>query len=321
MPYKLIPPNARSPHYKIRGTENRFYLDRSTGTSDRKVAQKRLVEWRMEAQENSLRHKAPVSFAAAAIAYMQGGGERKFLEPLLRHFGETPLHSISQGALDAAARALYPAASPATRNRQVYTPVSAIMRHVGHTMTLKRPKGAQGTPRTAFLQPEQAKALLEACRGVDDRLGAFCTFLLYTGCRLSEGLKLEWKDVDLEQQQVFIRQTKNGKPRWVHLTPRLYDVVSVLPRDGGRVFRLCFGNPLYRLFDTALERSGVDIPDGVAFHIFRHTWGTWMRRYGGLDTVGLMATGAWRSRHSAEGYMHAETTAEARKADLLPTWE
>ena len=32
----------------------------------------------------------------------------------------------------------------------------------------------------------------------------------------------------------------------------------------------------------------------VNFHSFRHTWASWMRRYGGLDTKGLVATRNWR---------------------------
>jgi integrase len=323
MPYKLVAPRPGRAWttFRVRGTENGVYLDRSTGTSDRKIAQRRLVEWKMEAQTTTPRKAHSSTFAEAAIAYMQSGGERKFLAPLLTHFGEAPLASIGQLEIDAAATSLYPNGASATRNRQVYTPISAIIRHVGHTMVLKRPKGAQGTPRTAWLQPEEAKRLLGAAGTVDARLGALCAFLLYTGCRLGEGLKLEWKDIDLERQQALILQTKNGKPRWVHLTPGLVGVLGALPRDRTRVFGLGFGNPLYRLLSNAVRTSGVDIPEGVAFHIFRHTWGTWMRQYGGLDTVGLMATGAWRSRHAAEGYMHASTTAEARKADLLPTWE
>jgi integrase len=56
----------------------------------------------------------------------------------------------------------------------------------------------------------------------------------------------------------------------------------------------------------------------VAFHVFRHTWGAWMRRYGGLDTSGLVETGAWRSRQAAAVYEHAVQSEEARKADALP---
>ena len=321
MPFKLVPPKeGRWAHWRVRGTENGVYVDRSTGTAERKVAQRILGEWRAEAMTTTAgpRGRSP-TFAAAAIAYMQAGGEKRFLRPLLHHFGEMSIASITQVAVDAAASALYPGARPSTLNRQVYTPISAIRRHVGHLALVHRPKGAQGERRQAWLKPEEAKRLLEAAVTLDERFGAFCTFLLYTGCRLGEAQALTWGDVDLDERQAFIPKTKNGKPRWVHLTPALVQTLGRLHRDRPYVFRRN-REDLYRHLDDASRLSGVVIPDGVAFHLFRHTWGTWMRKFGGLDTVGMMATGAWTSRVSAEAYMHASTTPEARKADLLPTW-
>lgn len=43
-----------------------------------------------------------------------------------------------------------------------------------------------------------------------------------------------------------------------------------------------------------------------------------MRRYGGLDTRGLVGTGAWASEKSAARYAHVVVSEEARKADRLP---
>ena len=62
--------------------------------------------------------------------------------------------------------------------------------------------------------------------------------------------------------------------------------------------------------------TGVDLPERSAFHIFRHTYATWMRREAGLDTKGLVATGAWRDRKSADRYEHVVVSEEARKAAL-----
>jgi integrase len=42
----------------------------------------------------------------------------------------------------------------------------------------------------------------------------------------------------------------------------------------------------------------------VGFHTFRHTWATWMRRYGGADLQGLAATKNWRDPKSAARYAH-----------------
>jgi hypothetical protein len=58
--------------------------------------------------------------------------------------------------------------------------------------------------------------------------------------------------------------------------------------------------------------------DWVNFHTFCHTYGTWMRRYGGLDTRGLVETGRWKSEQSPARYAHAVAGEAAHKAALLP---
>ena len=70
---------------------------------------------------------------------------------------------------------------------------------------------------------------------------------------------------------------------------------------------------------AAGARAEVSLPEGTAFHVFRHTYATWMRRFGGLDTKGLLATGAWKDRKSADRYEHVVVSEDARKAALLPT--
>jgi hypothetical protein len=78
-------------------------------------------------------------------------------------------------------------------------------------------------------------------------------------------------------------------------------LIGDIPRR--RLRRALDDDPLYALVDD----------------IFRHTYATWMRREAGLDTKGLVATGAWRDRKSADRYEHVVVSEEARKAALLPT--
>lgn len=322
MPYKLVPPKAgRWSHWRIRGTEVGVYVDRTTGVTSRRDAQRILAEWKAEAQRQAIAPRSKGTFAEAAIAYMEAGGERRFLTPLLKHFGDVPLARIGQAEIDAASAALYPSATAATRNRQVYSPMSAIMKRAGIVAPFKRPKGAQGTPRLTWLRPEEAMRFLEAAEAVDARFGALCCFLLYTGCRLSEALRLKWSDVNLEESFAYVGRTKNGEPRPVHLPPSAIAGLLYLPKDGRSVFGLSKCGRLYQMLERAEKASGGQRQDRVAFHIFRHTYGAWMRRYSGLDTTGLVATGAWRSRQAAAVYEHAVTREEARKADLLPTRE
>src|SRR6185437_7312748 len=133
MPYRLIPPKAgRWAHYRCRGTEHGIYINKSLKVGDRKIAQRILNEWKAEAQRQAIAGpRKRTTFAEAAIAYMEAGGEKRFLAPLLKHFGNGYLADIGQSEIDAAAAILYPKATSATRNREVYSPVSAILKHAG----------------------------------------------------------------------------------------------------------------------------------------------------------------------------------------------
>jgi len=300
------------------------YVERSSGSPDRREAEKarRRIEEEIERGELSGRREA--TFASAMTAYIAAGGEERFLDPLLERFGHTRLSEIDQAAIDAAAAGLYPDAGPATRNRQVYTPVQAVLRHAGVTILLRRPKGAQGRQRVEWLWPEQAGRLLQAAADVDPEFGLFCAFLLYTGCRRGEAEGLLCDATSLADAFGWVPTTKNGDPRGVHLPPVLVAAMANHPRgmdrSGEPVFRPLHPQTRYSQLYRARARAGADLA-AVTFHTLRHTWATWMRRYGGLDIDGLIGTGTWRDRKSAGRYTHVVASEESMRADRLPALE
>jgi len=85
----------------------------------------------MKRPSGALTGKTAAGFGAAAAAYMKAGGDTRFIEPLVLHFGDTALDQINQIAIDHAAAKIYPKAGAATRNRQVYTPIIAVLRRAG----------------------------------------------------------------------------------------------------------------------------------------------------------------------------------------------
>lgn len=320
MPLKLQPPRAgKSPNYTVRGTYLSVRVDRTTGTADKATATKELNRIKREIERGRYDTTERVrTFASAALSYLRHGGEAKFIEPLTDHFEATPLSEIDQEAIDEAAVKLYPGATAATRNRQVYTPMSAILKHAGAVTQLKRPKGAAGEVRTDWLWPEQAAALINGAGEVDPEFRAFLVLLLYCGPRLSEALRIKADDVRLAESFAFIGVTKNGDPRPVHLPPIVVAELANHPRGlnrpGEPLFRFRKNGHLYNLLKEAKKKSGVS----ASFHTLRHTWATWMRRYGGLDTKGLANTGAWKDEKSASRYAHVVVSEEAVKSDLLP---
>ncbi len=57
----------------------------------------------------------------------------------------------------------------------------------------------------------------------------------------------------------------------------------------------------------------------VNFHVFRHTFATWFRQYGGGDIQGLVATGNWRDRKNAERYTHTHAHPEWARVERFPS--
>jgi integrase len=188
---------------------------------------------------------------------------------------------------------------------------------------LERPQGGDGRKLANWLWPEQAFSLLDECTKLDAEFGIYCTMLLYTGERLTEPLKMSCNDLRVAEGFAYVADSKNGEPRPIFLPPYLRETLATHPRGLERgdepLFKFHKNGHLYSLLKAAAARAEVTLLKGQAFHIFCHTWATWMRRYGGLDTKGLVGTQRWKDRKSADRYEHVVATEEAARAELLPT--
>ncbi|MES5483633.1 site-specific integrase [Bradyrhizobium sp. INPA03-11B] len=343
MPLKLFPPRpGKTPNWTIRGSYMRVPVDRSSGTPKRAAAQRELdrIEKAIERGEYPPRPavKDAPTFLSAAVSYLKAGGAKRGLKLLIQHFGETPLDQIDQAAIDEAAVLLYPDVQPITRNGYVYTPVSAVLHHAGISITVRRPKGYKGKARTLFLLPPDAFAIIKAADQVDAEMGRLLRFLLYTGCRIGEALALRWERVSIDDRLAYIETSKNGDPRTVKLRSELCELLAPHRRAEGKVFRFHQGGHRNFIFLNAKVTAcglppvkrpkrgdKMEIPryrySWVTFHTFCHTWATWMRRYGGADTHGLVGTGRWRDERSARRYTHTAASEEWDRVDLLPSGE
>lgn len=343
MPFKLVAPRkGKSPNFSIRGTHLRVYVDTSSGTNKRSLAGRKLreIEQAIERGDYPARAPAPgptvVTFLSAAVAYLEAGRRRRYVARLIKYFGETPAAEVDQAAIDRAAAALHPNTTPATRNTCVYTPVSAILHHAGINIGLRRPKGAKGRTITDALEPADAFAIIAAAETFDREYALLLRFLLYTGVRLGEALRLTWDDLRLAERGARVRVSKTGVPRELVLRRDLVARLAAHPnRRTGTVFRFRQGGWLkWKLLRARLIASGMPAPkrpspgakrkvtphrlSWVNHHTFRHTWATWMRRYGGLDGIGLAATDNWQGERGASRYAHAVAREEWNAVEDLP---
>jgi integrase len=354
MSIKLVPPKpGRTPNYHLRGSHLGVAVNRSAKSAVKRIAQqeKKRIEDLIEAGKynpDPVDESAPDTFLADAVAYMKAGGDAAFLSPIIEHAGSYSIRDkrrdqITQADLDNLAAELYPNATPQTRNRQVYTPIAAVLHRAGDQRKFKRPKGWRGKKSFSKLEPDQAFALLDAADQVDREFGLLCCLLNYTGRRITETLDPPLADLDLKRAVLLLRDTKNGEPVEAHLPPIVVQKFKDMPprpfRDGSkgrsqedagvpflkrspdrRIFRFHYGSYLRGLLAEAMKIAGLKFPRRqCGFHLFCHTWGTWMHRYNRLDNYGLARTNRWKDPRSAEIYIHTEPGDEARLADNLPT--
>jgi len=248
----------------------------------------------------------------------------RFMQPLNEHFGMTKLAQIDQLAVDRAARALYPGASPATLSRQVYGKVSAVLKFAADRKLcdywqVKRPKAPMG--RIRWIEPDEAERLIDACA---DHLRPLVIFMLYTGARVSEALYLDWSEVDLSRAHVYFPKTKNGEARGVPLHPRVVAELANRNHRDGAVFLTHRGLPyepkeeaggqIKTAFKGACRRANID-----AFrpHDCRHTWATWHYR-ANRDLIALKELGGWKSERMVLRYAHVNKENLAGSIEALP---
>lgn len=344
MPLKLVPPRqGKSPNWSIRGTYLGVHVDRSCKTDRRGVAagQLRDLQARIERGEYPEKPIAPgaPTFVTAAVAYMkdrrQSRARARYIGRLIQRIGDMPLTEITQDVINDTALSMYPAASPASRNAYVYTPMSAILHHAGIKISVQRPKGALGRTVTDYMTPEDAHAIIEAAQRIDGEFALLLKFLLFTGCRVGEALALRPEDIRLTERTAWVRRSKNGRPRTLRLRDDLAAELGLRkPHAPDKFFRFRQGGGMsHYLTRSKLAVLGLPCPtrraigwrqprnrlEFVNFHTFRHTWATWMRQYAGADLQGLVATGNWSSLRAAQRYSHVVARVEWERVESLPS--
>jgi integrase len=355
MPLKI---EWRGGYAYLRGTLRGIRVRESTGVNDKAVAEEIRAKREWEILQSSVHGvKAGGTFLAGVTAYLENGGEARFLQPLIDHFGSTPLAKIDQAAIDKAAKTIYPSLAPATLDRQIYTPISAIISKAAEhglcsPIKIKRPKMPKG--RVRWITHAEAFCLIEACA---PHLKPLVAFLFYTGARMGEALWIDWRNIDLQRGQVQFLDTKNGRDRGVPLHPDLVAILANLPHREGCVFRkqgrlikpvgftprnsnsgapivpeYTLGEP-YAPLDADDPRdvsAGSRIKKGFAAavtragitnfhpHDCRHTWATWHYQEN-RDLNMLMHLGGWSSLSMVLRYAHVNVAHAAPSINNMPS--
>ncbi len=232
----------------------------STGTADEKEAKK--IAERIKAQNRLAKERGKdeiLSFPQCVALYIKDGGEQRFLAPILRHFAKHKVKDINGLVVREAAKLLYPDAEPSTWNRQVLTPVKAIINKAADSglckpITIKRfPEPVRQRPAASR---EWIDKFVEAALTLDmPETAAIVRFMFETGARVSEACRLEWKDVDLEGKRAFLERTKTD-PRTVFYTEGTRRLIAGL-ETGKRVFHAGNRSTVGKRIQRVIDQTGI----------------------------------------------------------------
>lgn len=291
VPIKLIRVKG-SPFWYARGSCCGKKIYESTGLSDLKLAEAYRVSIESQIQDaHAFGRKDSIIFAEAAQMYLNSGGSKEYLKPLVLAIGRNPVEALKQSDIDALALKLYPTQSPATRNRQAYTPFIAVMNYAAENdycgfRKWRRPKAGEKVRKSRAAEPEEIARMYHAAA---KHIKPLIVLLALTGLRMGEALALQWEDVNLEKKWLIVKKSKTGRSRGVPMHNALIHELSkvhpskrtgsVIKTQSMKAYRRSYrgGNMARKARNTAAEKANIG---RITWHDLRHTCATWLQRAG-----------------------------------------
>tara|TARA_R110000782_G_scaffold268961_3_gene366209 strand:+ start:7762 stop:8856 length:1095 start_codon:yes stop_codon:yes gene_type:complete len=162
---------------------------------------------------------------------------------------------------------------------------------------LKVKKPALPQPRVRFLDDDERKRLIEACRKSDcSYLYPVVVIALSTGARYSEIMHLRWRDIDLERGIARLEKTKNQDRRALPLAHHALELVKALRKKQKDAAKT----------DYVFARA-----DGLAPMEIRKHW------YKAMEDAELEDFRFHDLRHSAASYLAMNGATLAEIAEVL----
>ena len=203
---------------------------------------------------------------------------------ILPEFGDDPIHAVGRERISALHCRLH--RTPSVANDAVNT--LSVMFNLAETWRMV-PEGMNPCPHVAKYKVRRRERFLteveftrlgrmlseaEAQGQISNHAAAAIRLLMLTGCRRNEILRLRWDEVDLERNELRLRDSKTG-PRAVPLSPAAARVLANRPRVPGNPWVIPGGirGEHLRTVDApwwkVRGRAGLD---DVRLHDLRHSF-------------------------------------------------
>jgi integrase len=274
---------------------------RSLKTKDRKLADRRLAEYREQVGGLVISDDARLSFEAIGQRWMDSTAHtlkastivrRKIcLKNLAPFFTGVAIRNVQAQHCERWVQGRASQTAPQTMAHELNALRAVFDYAVDHGLMLANPakkikrRKVIHSPMTIPTR-EQFRQLVDAIRESDGRelsqhmaaMGADLVELLaYSGCRLNEGISLTWADVDFQKKSVTVtggeRGTKNHEHRTIPMTEALRRLLERLhdTRQPKAADRISVNHSATKSLLTACRRLGYP---HFTHHDFRHFFAT-----------------------------------------------
>lgn len=294
------------------------YIRESLGTRDEDLAKAKVREIEREARKRAiLGPDAPkpedlLVFAAAVLLYDAAPNEAAYLRPIIRRIGKLPVKEITPQFVRALAKKMYPMAATDTWQRQVLTPIRAVINNaheLGKCAPIRirafdkearqRQDRFRGTESRVPKRPGSWPWLFAFMAHAEPRDAAVAYFMFRHGARISQSLAMLRKtDLDLTEGRVRLPPTKGHPAEWIDLDPEEVVMIANLPppyrgKAKDRVFYISGGRSgaLYRRWKATCVAAKIEyLPPHSSG---RHGYGTEMIVRQGIDPISAANGGRW----------------------------
>lgn len=233
---------------------------RSLRTKDRKLAERRLAEFRQQVGNLTISDDTRLPFEEIAKRWLASTAYALKPSSILRR--ETCIRNLAPYFGDLAVRNIRPhhcerwltdranQIAPQTMVHELDTMRLTFAYAIRHGLMLSNPvegiKRRKIAPKPIEIPSrEQFKALVAAIRKSDGRLDSqrkakagadLVELLAYSGCRIHEAVSLRWVDVDFDKNTLTVtggeQGTKNHEPRTIPMTEALRSLLLRLKTEG-----------------------------------------------------------------------------------------
>lgn len=291
-------------------------IRRSAETPDKAIAEDLALRHETRLRRAAVYgEKTELTFAEAINLYLDHKPDSRFLGPLLEHFGKKRIAEITQPKVRQAARAIYPGKTAATWNRQVVTPVRAVINFSAeeglcdHFRMKRFPEGGK-KKRPAGDKVWLAAFQRQARKQGLHHIAALARFMFETGARIGQTCAMTWDDIDLAGRQAILRTRKTGA-NGPEVRERVAWLTAALVADIGNIKvphpRLVFG---YASRSTVNKTWNVVVANAkiaplTCHEAGRHGFATEMVVRNNVDIATAADRGGWESKRlMLETYAH-----------------